>query len=461
MARGTAMAAGRPGFDVFLSYNTRDRQEVARVRDFLRQRGFSTFLDAESLPIGQPWFPELQKAIDTARAVIVFVGTDGLGNWQQHEVAIAMDRQARERRTGGLLPVVPVLLPGVNPEDAPSFVRVNVWVQLTEWNDGAGSALDRLAAAIGRGSAETGPDAVARVEALCPYRGLHVFREEDAGLFFGRDKFANDLLSKALAMPLVAAVGPSGSGKSSVVQAGLLPRLRRQRPPDATWSAVVLTPGKAPFHNLAAALHATWKVDGTAVDRALEADKLGRGLADGAALDVAIGPALEALRTDKLLIVVDQFEELFSPECPKEDCDRFVHALLKAADGAHVCLALTLRADFYGKAIEQSRGLSDMLQQGQVNLGPMEPEELREAVTRPAEAAGLELEPGLVDTLLEDVRAQPGALPLLEFALTLLWERRDGRRLTNTAYSTMGGLKSPSTNSREAVFGTREAFPRG
>jgi hypothetical protein len=149
---------------------------------------------------------------------------------------------------------------------------------------------------------------------LCPYRGLQVFREEDTAFFCGRESFVERLWQKTLTCNFVAIVGPSGSGKSSVVQAGLLPLLRRQRPPATIWDAVSLTPGDRPFHRLAAALLPLLEPHLSETDRLAETRKLGDYLMRGEILleDVVERVLVQSGGTEQLLFVVDQFEELFT-----------------------------------------------------------------------------------------------------------------------------------------------------
>ncbi len=227
------------------------------------------------------------------------------------------------------------------------------------------------------------------------YRALRAFREEDAPFFFGREDFANELFEKLRKQTLVAVVGPSGSGKSSVVHAGVLPLLRRERPPRPSYDALACTPGKRPFHALAAALIPAWATETSKTDTLIAMEKLGNSLASGeVSLDGAISLALKASPdTDRLLVIVDQFEELFTLT-PEADRSRFVKALLECTEPPRMTVVLTLRADFYGQAIGLSRDLSDRIQQGLVNIGPMTTAELRRAIAHPARNVGLGSRPG-------------------------------------------------------------------
>lgn len=379
--------------DLFLSYNSRDHEPVQTVRRLLAARNVNTFIDRENLAVGRQWFGPLEDALNSVRGVAVFLSKNGLGNWQKRELVLALSRQDREEKAGRAFPVIPVLLPGVDLEMAPGLLLVNTFVDLRAGLDDP-DALDALVRAV-RGEA---PPPAQTTVALCPYRGLQIFPEEDAPLFFGRESFADELLKKTRAHPLVAVVGPSGSGKSSVVQAGLLPLLRRERPPHPAWEAAIFTPGKRPFHSLAACLVPFWETEMSETQRLIEAEELGKRLADGTvAVEAALDQALrKSSGTDRLLLVMDQFEELFTLTLEAERRG-FVEALLRATADKPVTLVLTLRADFYGQAICLSRALSDGIQQGIVNLGPMTRDELRRAIENPAGVVKLDFEPGLAD----------------------------------------------------------------
>ena len=242
--------------DLFLSYNSRDRVAVQQVRTLLGARRVSVFYDRESLGLGLNWFEPLERALRQVHGVVVFLGPNGLGRWQRREMALALDRQTTE----ATFPVIPVLLPESQVEDYSGFLLQNTYADLRGKLDDP-ETLNAIERAV-RGTAAAGelapPPGTA---AICPYRGLNAFREEDAALFFGRDRVLDEpeqgLLHKVLTCPLVAVVGASGSGKSSVVRAGLLPRLRREPPSRGTWDVVWFRPGKYPFLNLAMALEAT------------------------------------------------------------------------------------------------------------------------------------------------------------------------------------------------------------
>jgi WD40 repeat protein len=420
---------------------------VVAVQKLLEARGITTFLDREKLIAGFAWPQALEEGLRAVRGVAVFIGR-GFGGWQKREIAFALDRQVREEKEGRAFPVIPVLLQGA--ELASGFLFTNTWIDLRGGLDGAfaAKALDAFERAINSAQPAQPPEGAAVV---CPYRGLRVFREEDAGFFFGRRAFADQLLHFTLGNDLVAVVGPSGSGKSSVVQAGLLPRLRRERPPANTWDAVSFTPGNDPFHRLASALIPLLDPDNDKVERLAKAEELGVKLADGRIrIESVIDRVIEESKgTGRLLLIADQFEELFTL-APEPGRRAFAQALVRALGRAPFTLLVTLRADFYSQIITVDRDLSDRLTPAQVNIGALTPQELRESITAPARLVGLEFEPGLVERILADVGSEPGHLPLVEFALTELWQHREGSLLANRAYDEIGGVTGALAQRAEA-----------
>jgi WD40 repeat protein/DNA-binding SARP family transcriptional activator len=285
--------------------------------------------------------------------------------------------------------------------------------------------LELLRAAAGRAQAE--PTA----ELRNPYKGLRAFGEADAPDFFGRQSEVDDLVAAVVDNRLVGVVGPSGSGKSSLVRAGLLPALRTgQGPGSQTWLTTDMYPGTDPFSELTDALLRV------AVQHPRN---LSEQLGDPGTVAGAVRSVLPS--DDELLIVIDQFEELFTL-CEQVDVRRrFMDTLASLATDpkAGVRIVVTMRADFFGLPLEY-QPFGDLLRGAVVSITPPKPEELAKAITRPAEHVGLELEPDLTGIIVRDVSEQPGGLPLMEYALTQLFEQRSGRRLTVEAYQRTGGV---------------------
>jgi hypothetical protein len=257
------MTAADEACDVFISYARSDGRHAAEIDSFLRAQGLRPFFDRRKLAPGLPWIRALEQAIGAARAAIVLIGPHGLGNTQQYERDLALYRQTRDPS----FPVVPVILPG-NTADRPfDFLNVLTWVDFSDVANvlDAPKSLDQLLKALRGGQAV---QAEAAPESICPWRGLDAFREEDSAFFFGRGSAAEpespigQLVSKVREHPFVMVVGRSGSGKSSLVYAGLLPALRRQR--DRFWTVLSLRPGPAPLRALAAAFNPRAEGEGAA-----------------------------------------------------------------------------------------------------------------------------------------------------------------------------------------------------
>jgi WD40 repeat protein/class 3 adenylate cyclase len=238
----------------------------------------------------------------------------------------------------------------------------------------------------------------------CPYKGLVPFGAGDADVFFGREQLVEELVGRLDEAPFLAVVAPSGNGKSSLVRAGVVPVLERR---DSSLRPALFSPGEHPLAELAAA-------------------------------------------EDADLLVVDQFEEVFTLCRDEAERSAFIAALLDAAERG-VPVIVALRADFYGHCAAYP-GLAAALEDRQALVGPMSEDELRRAIERPAEHAGLVLEPGLVESIMRDVVGEPGALPLLSHSLLETWKRRSGRMLTLIGYLQAGGVQGAITKTAETVY---------
>ncbi|WP_233847207.1 nSTAND1 domain-containing NTPase [Paraburkholderia sp. HD33-4] len=437
-------------FDVFLSYHWRDHAQVESLARRLREAGLRVFLDRWYLVPGTNWVNALDTTLTRCRSVAVCLGAE-VGPWQQREQYSALERQVAEERSGTAFPVIPVLLPGA---DSPlGFLRQNTWVDLRANLDDPVRFMVLTRAIRGE---PPGPEAQSAVQQtlsqVCPYRGLLYFREQDATFYYGRAAVVAQLVTAVGQHPLVAVVGASGSGKSSVVRAGLLPHLRESRSP--VWEIATLVPTDRPLQALAAALLPLLEPEMSEVTRLGEISRLAGQFADGATTlrDVVDRVLAKQPGTERLMLVVDQWEELFT--LTQEDSARlhFIDAVLEATERAKLSVVLTVRGDFFGRAITGHRRLSDRLQGAQVNLGPMTQRELREAMEGPADKVGLMFEPGLVDAILADVGDEPGNLPLLEFVLRELWEQRQGALMHKAAYETMGRLQGAIAQKADSLY---------
>jgi WD40 repeat protein/DNA-binding SARP family transcriptional activator len=264
--------------------------------------------------------------------------------------------------------------------------------------------------------------------AACPFKGLEAFDVADAELFFGRERLVAEIVARLPGTSLLGVVGPSGSGKSSAVRAGLLPALARDvLPRSAQWRQVLFRPGERPMAALRGALDVPADADDP-VAAALR--RVGRGT--------------------RLLVVVDQFEELFTACRDPAQRGAFVDAL--TASDERMVVVLAVRADFYG-ACAQHPQLARLLGENHVLVGPMRPDELARAIAGPAEQTGLEVEPELISRLVEETAGQTGGLPLLSTTLLELWQRRSGERLSVGAYERTGGVRGAVARLAERAYG--------
>ncbi|HZH76994.1 MAG TPA: TIR domain-containing protein, partial [Archangium sp.] len=432
-------------WDVFLSHNSKDKPLVERLAHRLREHGIRPWLDKWSLVPGEEWLPAITRALQEIPCMAVCIGPAGWSPVQDSEMQRALYQAMHDEGRR----VIPVLLRGSEPSDIPGLLANRTWVDLRQ--DDA-EALDRLRSAV-QGRAP-GPGLLPSCE--CPYRGLETFEHEHARLFFGRSDDAGQLLDKLhRAQRLLLVVGPSGSGKSSLVKAGLLPAVvTGQLNGSYDWRVVSLRPGARPCHALALALGQLDPKTGQPIDTtALRKRRDGLSshpdtLADHVDVALANEP-----RSPRLLLVVDQLEEVFSQCKDAADREAFLGNLLHAGavPNGRVHVVATLRSDFLGPC-QQQQGLAAQLNGATFFLRPLTETELRETITRPADLSGLRFQPGLVEELVKAVRAQPGNLPLLQFALLQLWEQRTGDELTWEGYRRIGELRGAIARTAEQVM---------
>jgi WD40 repeat protein/DNA-binding SARP family transcriptional activator len=298
-----------------------------------------------------------------------------------------------------------------------------------------------------------------------PYKGLQPFEEADADHFFGREALVDRLLARlregererggagtvagpgAWANRFLAVVGPSGSGKSSVVRAGLIPALRRAGMLGGTrWIIATMVPGQDPEAKLAAELVA-------ALNAALPADQRPetKQRADAIPWSQLVEERLPP--GTRLLLFIDQAEELFTLVREQATRARFADGLLAALQtlSDRLWIVVTLRADYYDRPL-RFLDWGELFHRRHEITPPLTPEELERAITGPATRVGVNLEAGLVTRLVADVGGEPGSLPLLQYALTALFERREGRAMTLAVYQAMGGLAGALVGQAEASF---------
>ena len=251
----------------------------------------------------------------------------------------------------------------------------------------------------------------------CPYKGLASFEDADAALFFGRERLVGELAARTVSVGLLAVVGASGSGKSSVIAAGLLPSLSAGLLPGSErWRSAVIRPGEHPLAELKA-LHARTP------------DEEGR-----------------------LVLVVDQFEEVFTVCQREKERTEFVERLVKAtADPERAVVVIGLRGDYYGHCGAYPE-LARLVAANQVLVGPMSDEELRRAIELPARRAGTRVESALTEALVTEISDEPGGLPLLSTALVELWVARSNGWLRLEVSEQLGGVRGAVARLAESSY---------
>jgi DNA-binding SARP family transcriptional activator/ABC-type glycerol-3-phosphate transport system substrate-binding protein len=319
-------------------------------------------------------------------------------------------------------------------------------------SSGRYESVDDLTRDLGRALNDRATDArplalSRRIVAVSPYKGLRAFDAVDAADFFGRERLVERLVARlgltGTRGQFVAVVGPSGSGKSSAIKAGLFPAIRNGAVPlSGSWFTITMTPAPHPFEQLEEALL------GVAVDPP-------PSLLEQLAGDHGIQAVVDRVIPDdgsQVLLLIDQFEELFT-QVDTATANRFIANVVSAVsdENSRVRVIVTLRADYYDRPL-QRRDLGELLRDGTETIAPMTPLELEGAITRPAEQRGVTFEPGLVARLIGDVSDRRGALPLLQYTLTELFEARTGDRIAYADYEAMGGVSGALITRAEGLL---------
>lgn len=464
---------------VFINYRREDSAgHAGRLHDDL-VRHFSpeqVFIDLAAIPAGVEFAQSINEAVARCTALVALIGPrwlsashpDGGRRLDDPNDYVRLEIEAALKRD---VLVIPVLLQGTRmprasdlPESLRSLAKRNsMEMRDASWRsdfETLAAGLSRAAAVSGRVSLRGESEAFwssAPADVELPYLGLRPFEEEDARFFFGREDDVAALVERLKDRRFVAVFGPSGSGKSSLVRAGLVSAMRNGAIDDSRgWPIEIVRPGARPLDTLAARLH-----------------RLNPGRSMAELVDALAGdPRTIHLETTAILAqrpgatrfvwVIDQAEELFTL-CHDEEQRRaaianLIHAAAVADGPATVVIAM--RADFYQRCAAYPE-LAAAVSTSQYLVSPLSEAGLRQAIEEPARAVGLEFEPGLVDTIVGDVLSQPGALPLLEHALFELFQRRRGVTLTLEGYRATGGVEGALANRAEAVYDDLEDEEKG
>lgn len=446
---GSRRLAERETFDVFLSYSRNELDVATNLLGQLERRGLVVFRDQEKIRAGELWLNKLQDAVSACGSFVVLVGRDGVRRWIGAETQVALGRYFGPHDDVTRLPIFPILLGDTGPETLPAFLGL---FQSTRWDGTAPlpeSLLDEIAERRLR------PAEAVAFEG-CPFVGLDAYTPEQARLFFGRQQETLDALACFDQRPGASPVrwleinGNSGCGKSSLMNAGLLPLVDQgwlwPRTGYEKWLRIgPMLPGKHPLGALAERLARAFTAEMADVRQRLEADE--RGLADW----------LRGRKPDDdtaFLLAVDQFEELFTFADPEERAafDRLLATALEDPD-CPLFVVSTVRADFLDRLEELPRLLAARNRLARPWTLPLVSEQgLREIVTGPARLAGLDVGE-VMELIVAEAKNEPGALPLVENALEWLWQQREPNgRLSGRLLAEQGGVAGILSGNADEVL---------
>ncbi|MBW7880651.1 MAG: TIR domain-containing protein [Anaerolineae bacterium] len=429
----------------FISYSRRNTNFAERLARDLNDAGVEVWIDFRQIHAGERWKDEIRRGVERSEVIVIVLSPDSVvSEWVQFEI-----NYGREKNKV-LLPIMVV--------DCYAELRANeslAWlldVHFIKFEGRYEQGFPELLKAL-PGKRKVGVfDTIDSSKIPNPFKGLEAFQQTDAAFFFGRE----GLIKKALAAlkpgrprRFLAVVGASGSGKSSLVRAGVIPQVRSGALPGSDqWRVAIFTPGDQPTRALATRIAPMLPedVDADAVQKALSTGM------DGLST-VAQRLLIDAPSTAMLMLIVDQFEETFT-RAPESAARSFIGLLEHAATvpNGRCIVVLTMRADFFDR-LGRYPDFAELFEADQLLIvTEMTQSNLLRAITGPAEAVSLIYEDGLADRILEDVRRQPGSLPLLQYALTELYKRREGRRLTNAAYDAIGGVEQALARHAEELY---------
>jgi WD40 repeat protein len=411
-------------YDLFISYTEADRAWVEGfLLDALEQAGIKYYSE-DALALGVPRLPEFERAIkQSQRTLLVLSPAYMTDNFSQFADLLA---QTYGLETGEW-PVIPLIL---NPVSLPS--RLSMLTALDATNaEKSKSAIERLCAELHR------PVPGPATKPPCPYPGMVPFTEHDADQFFGRDREVAELRRRLRHQNYMFVIGSSGSGKSSLVFAGLVAELNLHQL--GVWVVRTMRPGAMPLVALAQALGQILPRSRQLAARAriaALAQMLGQAPQPSKVYDAVIATVLAQTPPARhLLLVIDQLEELFT-QSSKSDQVAFIAAIKSLRQMPSCVLVLTMRADFYEDLMTSD--LWPVEPSERMEIAPLRDAALRAAITRPAERLNVYLEAGLLERLLADAADEPGILPLIQETMVLLWEMMERRLLPLSAYEQLG-----------------------
>jgi hypothetical protein len=442
-------------YDVFLSYSRNDLEAATLLLGQLKKAGLEVFRDQEIIRAGELWLDGLQKAVDACGSFVVLIGRDGVRRWIGAETQVALSRHFGPHDDAERLPIFPILLGDTGPEALPAFLRL---FQTRPW-DGAAALPEDLVEQIRARTLVAGKIPFEG----CPFVGLDAFRPDQAHLFFGRQKETLDALANFDPRPLnpdrdqgatvrwLEINGNSGSGKSSLMNAGLLPLIDQgwlwPRTGYENWKRIgPMVPGARPVAMLAEHLGRAFGAEMADVRKRMEEGD------DGALADWLRGRKPD--NKTAFLLAIDQFEELFTfaDEAERRRFDRLLATALEDPDCPLFVLS-TVRSDFLDRYDQLLPRLVPVRNRRARpwTLPLISADGLREIITGPARLAELDVSE-VREAMVAEARDEPGALPLVENALHWLWEHRQDGRLSGKLLNDQGGIAGILRHGADALL---------
>lgn len=435
------------GYDLFLYYHAGESEAVQPLILELEKRPEElTTFDPQPLLRGDAWQTAVEHALEESRACLVLLGPDLHAPWENEELRGLIEKRLSSHRP---FEIIPVLLPGAKPPDPE---RVPSFLSGKKWNDFRGGftseSLDELIYPLVSSPAST-PSSGKHL--ANPYKGLSPFQQQDAALFSGREALVQKALEHLEDSCVLFIIGPSGSGKSSLVNAGLIPALREGALSGSKeWRFVNIRPGVHPLDTLAAKLAQFLKGDSFDPHTTTEL-RLRLEHNENELFHIADEMGIRK-KGSHLVLVIDPLEEIWSLAEAPEERQTFLRQLIRAATAPDTpyTVIFVLRSDYFSETASELL-LRDLVADHQLLVGPMTRDELAQAILAPAQKAGIAFEPGLPEVILDEVEGQPGALPLMQFVLQLLWERQSQGFLTLKAYKSIGGMSGALSQQADYV----------
>lgn len=423
---------------VFISYSRKNQNFAERIARDLADAGLDVWFDLRQIQGGEFWRDEIQRGLLRSELLVLCLSPDALASeWVYKEVQAVKEAGKK---------VFPAML-----EDSLAEIETSdrwKWlsdVQFIQFEDRYEEAFRELLQALPGGRAIGTYDVFDPETIPNPFKGLEAFQQRDASFFFGRDDLIQKAITRLKKVGFLSVVGASGSGKSSLVRAGVIPALRKGALKGSANSPyLIMMPGDKPLEAMASRLSPLFPEGIDVTAEMLEKDPQ------------ALIPLInESLMDDEaqIYLIIDQFEEIFT-RAPEGQRVRFLGLLTQFATEAafRIRVILTMRSDFFGNLSSYPQIIPYFEQDHLLIVGKMTTANLLRAMTDPAKAVGLKYEAGLVDQILEDLGDEPGSLPLLQYCLQELFKRRDKIYLTRKAYEDIGGVKRALAQHAEAIY---------